>query len=293
MPIVSESLPYSDTACLFLFQRRRQQRGSMESWRLALFIIAVAVVAIALSLEAVRTPSYSETQSRTTTTTQTTNTKPPPPSSLPTAPVVAPQSVPAPTAAPTGLPDMLVIGTGGTKRNTVQSMVQSTARVAALQNPTPNPQGRTFFDDNKFLIQGEVQIVEAKSVRPVVICCLREQGRAIRLAGVDGNSWKQYLVDDFISQAIAYAQQHSQGKMLFEVVSKDYDAFGNLFGYLYIPYEGGVWWHPSYQERFYQVNLQLVRRGYAQYMPNQDYLYKQLFKEAEQDAQKQFLGMWQ
>lgn len=158
-------------------------------------------------------------------------------------------------------------------------------------------QSQDLFDDardSRFLIQGSVQVVEARSVFPVVICCLYGQGRTIRLAGVDEDIWRQgqERLNKFLSDSIEHARLYYNGKMLFEVVSTEYYDFGDVYGYLYIPHDDGLWWHPSYQENFYQVNLQLLRQGFARYQPNQDYLYKRLFIEAEDVAKSENQGMW-
>lgn len=177
--------------------------------------------------------------------------------------------------APTGLPNQPVnVGTAG--------------RVLSTQNAIDT------LEDSRFLIQGSVQVVEARSISPVVICCLYGQGRTIRLAGVDEDVWRQgkASINRFLSDSIEHARSYYNGKMLFEVVSSEYDDFGDVYGYLYIPHEDGLWWHPSYQERFYQVNLQLLRQGFARYKPNQDYLYKRLFIEAEDVAKSENQGMW-
>lgn len=182
------------------------------------------------------------------------------------------QSIPT---APTGLPNQPVnIGTTG--------------RVLGTQ------EAANTLEDSRFLIQGSVQVVEARSAFPVVICCLYGQGRTIRLAGVDEDIWRQgkERINKYLSDSIEHARKYYNGKMLFEVVSSEYDDFGDVYGYLYIPHEDGLWWHPSYQERFYQVNLQMLRQGFARYKPNQDYLYKRLFIEAEDVAKSENQGMW-
>lgn len=113
----------------------------------------------------------------------------------------------------------------------------------------------------------------------------------VRLIGID--TPEVYgKVQPFGPEASAFTKQLLTSQHVWvELDSLQHDRYGRMLAYVYLESDEGDW--TSEGRHFIQANLEIIKSGLAKCLPIAPNIrYKDLYEEAEHDAQEKKLNLW-